>query len=90
MIKNISALALFLILLCCRRKLPNRASELMDPIIVDSRLMAVLKSYVEMRVDEVSCLAARFLNLLVNESPLLESYEVDNFILRNGPNLCQW
>lgn len=63
---------------------------LTDPIIVDSRLMAVLKSYVEMGVDEVSCLAAAFLNLLVNESPLLESYEVDNFILRNGPTLCQW
>ncbi|KAK7693413.1 hypothetical protein QCA50_002981 [Cerrena zonata] len=75
--------------LVSRRKLNSRASMLTDPIIVDPRLMAVLKSYVEMGVDEVSCLAARFLNLLVNESPLLESYEVDNFILRNGPTLCQ-
>lgn len=63
---------------------------LTDPIIVDATLMAVLRSYVETGVDEVSCFAARFLNLFVNEAPLLESYEIDNFILRSGQTLCHW
>lgn len=62
----------------------------MDPIIVHPGLMDVLKSYVELEVDEVSCLTAKFLNAFVNNAPFVESYEVDNFILRNGATLCTW
>ena len=61
-----------------------------DPIIVDSRLMTAVKLYVEQHVDELSCLLAKFLDAFVNETHLVESYEVDNFILRNCVALSTW
>lgn len=67
-----------------------RASALSDPIILNSNLMENLKSYTDTGVDEVSCLVARFLHLYVNGAHLIESYEIDNFILRNGVTLCAW
>jgi hypothetical protein len=35
-------------------------------------------------------LVAKFLYLFVKECPLLESYEVDNFVLRNAGVLTSW
>ena len=61
-----------------------------DPIIVDPKLMTAAKLYVEQHVDELSCLLAKFLNAFVNETQLVESYEVDNFILRNCVALSSW
>ncbi len=52
--------------------------------------MEVMKSYVDIGVDEVTCLVAKFLLSFVNDAILVESYEVDNFILRNGVTLCSW
>ncbi|TCD71881.1 hypothetical protein EIP91_000013 [Steccherinum ochraceum] len=71
-----------------RRKVQGRASEMSDPIIIDPALTTALKAYVKEAVDDVSCLVAKFFNAFVNDSPLVESYEVDNFILRNGIALC--
>ncbi|KAI0079929.1 hypothetical protein K474DRAFT_1638767 [Panus rudis PR-1116 ss-1] len=71
-----------------RRKINSRASALSDPMIVDTDLMLAVQTYVEMGIDEVSCVAAKFLNGFVNEAPLVEPHEVDNFILRNGFTLC--
>ena len=61
-----------------------------DPVIVDPRLLNVLKTYVEQKYDDLSCLVAKFLNAYVNDTPLVESFEVDNFILRNESVLCAW
>ncbi|KAJ3559109.1 hypothetical protein NM688_g537 [Phlebia brevispora] len=58
-----------------RRKVGSRASTLSDPIIVDAKLMAVLKSYVDQQFDDLSCLVAKFLDAFVNGTPLVESYE---------------
>ena len=52
--------------------------------------MSVLERYIDANVDDVTCLIAKFLNMFVNDSPYLESHEVDNFILRNGRTLCAW
>ncbi|KDQ60796.1 hypothetical protein JAAARDRAFT_173016 [Jaapia argillacea MUCL 33604] len=71
-----------------RRKLTARASMLSDPIIVDSNLITMLRHYVDVGVDEISVLVAKFLHLLVTDAPLLEPHEVDNFILRNESALC--
>ncbi|KAI0797914.1 hypothetical protein C8Q75DRAFT_845203 [Abortiporus biennis] len=71
-----------------RRKLHSRASAMNDPIVIDSSLVKSLKTYVELKIDEISCLIAKFLNAFVNDASLVESYEVDNFILRNGDVLC--
>ena len=52
--------------------------------------MSVLERYIDANVDDVTCLIAKFLNMFVNDSPYLESHEVDNFILRNERTLCAW
>jgi hypothetical protein len=61
-----------------------------DPIIIDLGLMNALERYVEANVEDVTCFIAKFLNKFVTDSSLLEPYEVDNFILRNGRVLCAW
>jgi hypothetical protein len=73
-----------------RRKLNARGSMVVDPIIIDPRLMNALEQYMTINNDEVSSLVAKFLNLILNDSPYLEPYEVDNFILRNGRLLALW
>lgn len=61
-----------------------------DPVIMNAGLMNALDRYVQAQVDDVSCYIAKFLNTFVTDSSLLEPYEVDNFILRNGRVLCAW
>ena len=73
-----------------RRKLQGRAASVTDPIIVNSALIDALKTYVETGLEEVSCIADKFLDAFMHHAPLVEGYEVDNFILRNGTSLCTW
>jgi hypothetical protein len=61
-----------------------------DPIIIDLGLMNALERYVAVNVEVVTCFVAKFLNKFVTDASLLEHYEVDNFILRNGRVLCAW
>jgi hypothetical protein len=68
----------------------TRVSMASDPIIIDLALMNALECYVEANVEDVTCFIAKFLNGFVTDASLLESYEVDNFILRNGRVLCAW
>ena len=67
-----------------------RANTLIDPIVVNSALVDALQSYVETGLDQVSCIAAKFLDAYMHQAQLVETYEVDNFILRNGSSLCTW
>ena len=67
-----------------------RVSMASDPIIIDLDLMNALERYVAANVDDVTCFVAKFLNMFVTDASLLEPYEVDNFILRNGRVLCAW
>lgn len=75
-----------------RRKLTVRGSDVVDPINVEPSLLIALGVYAESAVEEVLCLTAKFLNTFLMDSPFLEPYEVDNFILRNGKFLasCAW
>lgn len=68
----------------------TRSSMASDPIIIEAELMTALESYIGANIEEVTCVIAKFLKMFVNDSPLLEPYEVDNFILRNGTVLCAW
>ncbi|KAG5220464.1 Protein kinase delta type [Salix suchowensis] len=52
--------------------------------------MEVLDAYIATDIDELSSYIIKFLHAFLTESPLLESYEVDNFVLRNGQVLCRW
>lgn len=74
-----------------RRKLNLRGTAVTDPIVIHPDIMNALEQYVSARVDDVTCLAAKFLNTFLNgDSPFLQSYEIDNFVLRNGEMLAQW
>ncbi|KAJ8700118.1 hypothetical protein PTI98_003174 [Pleurotus ostreatus] len=73
-----------------RRKITTRAEEISDPITIDPEIMEVLDAYITTDIDELSSYIIKFLHAFLAESPLLESYEVDNFVLRNGQVLCRW
>lgn len=68
----------------------TRVSQASDPIIIDLGLMGALDQYVQADNEDISCFIAKFLNTFVTDSSLLEPYEVDNFILRNGRVLSAW
>lgn len=59
-------------------------------MIIDPRIMSAIESYISTDTDQVQCLVAKFLHSFMTDSPYLESYEVDNFILRNGSILAAW
>jgi hypothetical protein len=61
-----------------------------DPVIIDAALMLALERYVNANLDEMTCLVAKFFKAFLIDSPFLEAYEVDNFILRNGELLSNW
>ncbi|KAJ3516626.1 hypothetical protein NLJ89_g1005 [Agrocybe chaxingu] len=75
-----------------RRKVAVRGSGVVDPVIVSSEVLTALELYIQSNVEDVACFAAKFLNLFLMESPFMEGFEVDNFILRNGKlvALCVW
>lgn len=73
-----------------RRKVNASGSIVMDPVVIDPRLMVALDHYMSADSEDVSCLVGKFLYLFIMYSPHLETYEVDNFILRNGPCLANW
>ncbi|KAJ7063344.1 hypothetical protein C8F01DRAFT_1132647 [Mycena amicta] len=76
-----------------RRKLNVRAEAVVDPIVMHPELLTALDAYVTTATnEEITSIVAKFLNSFLNGSPYLESYEVDNFILRNGRMLaqCAW
>ncbi|KAF8077923.1 hypothetical protein FPV67DRAFT_1403007 [Lyophyllum atratum] len=75
-----------------RRKLNTRGSVVVDPLVIDHRLMEAIGHYMAANIEDITCLVAKFLYLFLTDSPYLEPYEVDNFILRNGRLLatCAW
>lgn len=68
----------------------TRTEKATDPIIIDPFLMQVLDKYVRSGSEEVACIVAKFLHSFMMHASLLESYEIDNFVLRNGKALCSW
>jgi hypothetical protein len=63
-----------------------------DPVIIDAELLAVIERYMDANVDDVSCVIAKFFHILFEDAdpPLMQSYEVDNFIVRSAKMLCTW
>jgi hypothetical protein len=57
---------------------------------MNTGFILALGDYVNTRQEEISITVAKFLYLFVKECSLLESYEVDNFILRNARVLTSW
>ncbi|KAF8964709.1 hypothetical protein BDZ97DRAFT_1815206 [Flammula alnicola] len=75
-----------------RRKVTVHESVIEDPVIIEPEILTALELYTQSNVDSVVCLVAKFLNMFLTESPFLEAFEIDNFILRNGKliALCAW
>lgn len=73
-----------------RRKAGTRATAMTDPVIVDPKIVTTLQSLLAQQLDEVSLLIIHFLYAFVCQAALVESYEADNFILRNSEALCTW
>ncbi|KAI6036559.1 hypothetical protein BKA83DRAFT_85522 [Pisolithus microcarpus] len=73
-----------------RRKLGVRQEKPTDPIIIDRDLMLTLDQYFRYNNEEIVGLAAKFLHSFMMNSPYLEAFEVDNFVLRNAKTLCTW
>lgn len=67
-----------------------RATPVTDPIHVDTSFITSLGNYVNARQEDISVTIARFFYLFIKECSLLETYEVDNFILRNAGVLSSW
>ena len=61
-----------------------------DPVTIDPQLMSAVERYISSHDNDVSSLVAMFLHTFMTNSPYLEPYEVDNFILRNGRILAVW
>lgn len=80
----------YIILMLCRRKSGTRASAISDPVIIDARIMTNLTSLLKQDQDELAKLIVQFLHAFVFEASLVESYEADNFILRNSDTLAAW
>lgn len=72
------------------RRTSARASMIPDPIHVDTSFTLALGDYVNTRQEETSVIVAKFFYLFVKECTLLETHEVDNFILRNARVLSSW
>lgn len=68
----------------------NRGSGVVDPVTIEAEILNALSLYMSTNLDDISGLAAKFLNMFLMDSPFLEGFEVDNFILRNGKIIAQW
>ncbi|KAF5315600.1 hypothetical protein D9611_004713 [Ephemerocybe angulata] len=75
-----------------RRKLGSRALAMDDPIVIDPGILRGVTDYLRLDIHTVNCLIAKFFHLFFTGTSLVASYEVDNFILKNGPLLadCAW
>jgi len=67
-----------------------RGSGVVDPVYIDPEILTALQLYIQSDVEEVVCLTAKFINLFLTDTPFLESFEIDNFVLRNGRLITLW
>ncbi|KAI0054105.1 hypothetical protein FA95DRAFT_1480391 [Auriscalpium vulgare] len=71
-----------------RRSVNTRASMVSDPVNITTAFIDALGSYAQANDENISIMIAKFIHLFLTECSLLETYEVDNFILRNAAVLC--
>jgi hypothetical protein len=55
----------------------------MDPIVIDPMIMQFIDRYLDLDIDDLSCMVAKFLALFLVDAKFLEMHEIDNFIIRN-------
>ncbi|KAI0035078.1 hypothetical protein K488DRAFT_44141 [Vararia minispora EC-137] len=67
-----------------RRNVSRGATDAADPVSLSTRFVASLGDYVGTGPEEASTLVGRFLYMFMKDCQLMESFEVDNFVLRNA------
>ncbi|KAJ2931375.1 hypothetical protein H1R20_g5743, partial [Candolleomyces eurysporus] len=75
-----------------RRKMAARAQAVDDPIVVHPGILHGINQYLRLDIPIITCYIAKFFSTFFNNSPLVASYEIDNFVLKNGLLLaeCAW
>ncbi|EAU88627.2 hypothetical protein CC1G_12019 [Coprinopsis cinerea okayama7 len=75
-----------------RRKLIARASNVVDPILIDPGILFTIGQFLRLDIPVVTAFIAKFFHLFFSHSPLVAPYEIDNFILRNSALVasCAW
>jgi hypothetical protein len=74
-----------------RRTVPSRSAPIaVDPVNLSTRFVSALGDYIDAGVEEASTLLGHFFDMFMKDCQLLESFEVDNFVLRNASVLSKW
>jgi hypothetical protein len=73
-----------------RRKMSARAQPVDDPIVVHPGILHGIGQYLRLDIPIVTSYIAKFFFTFFNNSPLVASYEIDNFVLKNGSLLAEW
>lgn len=73
-----------------RRKQGQRVPRMDDPVVVEPEILQGVAQYLRLDDHDITSWIAKFLNLFFTASPFVAPYEVDNFILKNGPLMAEW
>lgn len=68
----------------------TRVSTVPDAMEVSHELMSALKRYVNLGIDEITCIVAEFLDVVLGDSRVSNEVRVDDFITLHGTMLCEW
>ncbi|EIN07352.1 hypothetical protein PUNSTDRAFT_144852 [Punctularia strigosozonata HHB-11173 SS5] len=72
-----------------RRNVGNRVSTIAEAIDVDSEFIDALKRYADFGIDEITCIVAQFLDVVLCDTKVAEEVRVGDFVSVESPVLCQ-
>jgi hypothetical protein len=61
-----------------------------DPIFIDPAIMKAIALHIKVEFEDVVLMIANFLHAFFTSSPLIETYEMDNFVFKNEHLLAKW
>jgi hypothetical protein len=67
-----------------------RVSTQPEAIDVDVEFVRAMKTYIDLGNEEIACIAAEFLDVVLCDSKVAADVRVDDFLSLQGPMLCQW
>lgn len=62
----------------------------LEPIFIDPAIMKSIALHLKIKIEDVTTMVATFLHAFFTSSSLIESHEMDNFILKNERLLSKW
>jgi hypothetical protein len=61
-----------------------------EPLVIDAAIMKAIELHLKTRSDDLIRIIAQFMHTLFTSSSLIETHEMDNFILTNERLLLIW